>query len=619
MSFLRPLTLVKRSIRLCSHLSNELSTVNTLKDFGSLAKKEQLQSTNAHSLAPAKWHRDMEDDDKEQEHFAKVSDTRRPRIQDYEKKISQLLLQQDLLAALKVLDEEMKDELVHPNGAVFNLLIHACGKMGYARKASELLFRFKSRPDSIVKLNMYADVFNACANGPPETKKECLKISKRLRKSLLKDYQKPLTVPLYCTMIAAFGRSGCIETAYEIVDEMIQKNILVATETYNHLLQACIADKKAGFKLSMAIYRRMLEKKVDPDIYTFNLILRATRDCGIGSGKIVNDLLLDAMTSQEIRRFKGRLQETEKKLLDKSLQSQVDMPEEQNTVMEENLDRKVTLVESNQLIGHFQKEMPNLLTRHPNFDYICGVSNNVITAKDRLQMIGGLEGFVKVVQEDFKVTLNIQSFSLLIQSVSPDEECRLLEFAKEANVDPSFYNQLMRKRVERCDYSGASELMDVMNDQGQSPNIVTFGCLAMTCQTPKAIYQFLGDLKACQISPNLVIMTKLIKNASRMKRPDIVLKLLKTTDRYQLKPDIQLLKTVENFYRNYSQFIISVEKESSVKVRSKWLHQEMSDGQPNWTAFCSFYKKWLRSRNMHMPSHPWDQFTTNRDVGIKLK
>ena len=617
---MRPLSLVKRSVRLCSHLSNEISTVNTLKDFGSLAKKEQLQSTNAHSLAPAKWQLDVEDDDKEQEHFAKVSDTRRPRVQDFEKKISRLLMEQDLLAALKVLDEEMKDELVHPSGAVFNLLIHACGKMGYARKANELLFRFKSRPDTTVQLNSYADVFNACANGPPETKTECLRISQRLRKSLLKDYQKPLTVPLYCTMIAAFGRSGCIETAYEIVDEMIQKNILVATETYNHLLQACITDKTAGFKLSMAIYRRMLEKKIDPDIYTFNLLLRATRDCGIGSGKIVNDLLLDAMTSQEIRRFKDRLQEAEKKLLDKAPQSQVDMPPvEEIAVVEENddLDRKVSLVERNQSIGH-QEELPNLLTRHPNFDYICGVSNNIITAKDRLQMIGDFEGFVKVAQEEFNITLNIQSFSLLIQSVSPEDESRLLEFAKKANADADFYNQLMRKRVERGDYSGASELVDIMNDQGQSPNIVTFGCLAMTCQTPKAIFQFLRDLDACQISPNLVIMTKLIKNASRMKRPDIVMKLLKTTKRYQLDPDIQLLKTVENFYRNYTQFIISVEK-GAVQVRSKWLHQEMSDGQPHWTAFCSFYKKYLRSQNVHLPSHPWDQFTTNRNVGIKLK
>ena len=595
MSFMRPLTLARGSLRLCSHLSNELM------DFGSLAKQEQLKRANVQNLAPAaKWHhpKELEDDDKEQEHFLKISDTRRPRVQDFEKKIGELLLRKDLSGALKVLDVEMKEELVHPNGSVFNLLIHACGKMGYARKASELLFRYKSRAEAEVRLNMYSDVFHACVNSPVETKEECLRIAHRLRKSLLKDFQKPLTVPLYNTMIAAFGRSGCTKTAYEIIDEMLRKNVLVTTDTYNHLLQACISDRKAGFKLAMAVYRRMLEKKVEPDIHTFNLVLRATRDCGIGSGKVVNDLLLDAMTSQEIRRFKDRIQ--------------IDDGKAQGKTEQVGVEGEVTLVENNQLVRNKDTLAPNLLARQPNFDFICGVSNDVVTAKHRLQMLGDLEGFVHVVKQEYNVRLNIQSFSLLIQSVSPEDECKLLELAREeGNPDTDFYNQLMRKRVERGDYKGANQLMDVMNEQGQSPNIVTFGCLAMTCQAPKSIFQFLKDIEACGICPNLVIMTKLIKNASRMKRPDIVLNLLKTTDRYQLEPDIHMLKTVENFYRNYSRFIAAVEN-GKVRVRGSesWLYQEMKDGQPKFTAFCEFYKKLLRKRNVKLPSHPWDQYST---------
>ena len=564
-------------------------------DFGSIANQTPVQSTTT-ILSPSKWHRELVDEDKEDEHFAIISNTNRPRVGDYEKKIITFLSERNLSSALKVLDEEMEENLVKPNQKVFNLLIHACGKAGYASKASELLFRYKSRAN--IKFSMYADVFHACANAPNETRGECLQIAKRLRKSLQKDYQRSLTIPLYNTMIAAFGRNGGTDIAFEIIDEMSQKNVLISTDTYNHLLQACIGDKESGFRLSMAIYRRMLEKKISPDLHTFNLILRATRDCGIGSAKVINDLLLESMTSRQVRKFMDRLQKQESKLLETKNSKE----------RSENY-----ILDINELSNHIENPKPNLLSRNPNLDSICGVSNNVMTSHDKLQMLGDLDGFVHVVQEEFGVALNIQSFSLLMNCISVQDEDKLLQLAQHAQPDVDFYNQLMRKRVQRKDYLGANDIIDEMNKCDITPNIVTFGCMAMTCQNSKAIFDFLASMKSLDMTPNVVIMTKLINNASVMKRPDLVQHLLKKVDSYGLQPNSHLLKALDNFYVKYSQLMIDIERGKIEVRKNTWLHTEFSSGQPKWSEFCSYYNNWVRTRSIKLPKHQWAQYYTARD------
>lgn len=51
----------------------------------------------------------------------------------------------------------------------------------------------------------------------------------------------------------AFGRSGDILTAFSLVDEMLKKKYKLKDETFNFLLQACISDKKVGFRHALLV------------------------------------------------------------------------------------------------------------------------------------------------------------------------------------------------------------------------------------------------------------------------------------------------------------------------------------------------------------------------------
>lgn len=88
-------------------------------------------------------------------------------------------------------------------------------------------------------------------------------------------------------MFLAYGRCGAIESAFAVVDEMrmrraeSEENLIVTSETFNFLLQACIADKENGFRHAVSTWQKMMKMKIKPDLYSYNLFLRAIRECSI--------------------------------------------------------------------------------------------------------------------------------------------------------------------------------------------------------------------------------------------------------------------------------------------------------------------------------------------------
>ena len=140
-----------------------------------------------------------------------------------------------------------------------------------------------------------------------EERKKSLKIAGSLRHKLVK-HQPSVNGPLYHAKIAAFGRCGDIETVFALLDEMNTKQIPITTDTYCHVLHACISDTKSGFRLAIVVYRLMLrDKNSQPNIHVFKLLVQAANKCGIGEDKVANDLLLEAMTSQQAREFTEKL------------------------------------------------------------------------------------------------------------------------------------------------------------------------------------------------------------------------------------------------------------------------------------------------------------------------
>ena len=86
-----------------------------------------------------------EDQDKQDEHEAKIADIYRPGSEKYLRKLNYLIHdRRDLRAALLIIPE-MKKERVRPEQAHFRILINACSKVLLIL----LLFVFESKPQSM--------------------------------------------------------------------------------------------------------------------------------------------------------------------------------------------------------------------------------------------------------------------------------------------------------------------------------------------------------------------------------------------------------------------------------------------------------------------------------------
>lgn len=568
--------------------------------FGKLSKESEFKSKELHlSSDKIKTSEELEDHDGETAHYEKISDTSRPYPVDFEKKIEKLLSKRRLAEALKVFDEEMVDECVKPNEETFLLVSYACSKAGYASKAYDILIRFEKNNKS--KPALYGNVFHACSNAPEENKQKSLSIARSLKSRLDKKFQSPLSSTLYHTMIAAFGRCGDLATSFSIMDEMSTKGLKISEETFNHLLQACINDKDSGFRLAMSVYRRLLMKKCNPNKYTFNLMLRAARECGIGPDFVANDILLDAMTSRQVRKFKDKLL-SETKLLESPKETK-----EEETARDESKP-KVTIVEPTDLALR-TPQLPNLLTKTPNMDFVTGLSfDHLQTSHGRLQIMGDINGILDVMLNEFKTELDMKTFSLLSQCVEETEESenKLIELMNTHSVTPDidFFNQLIKKRVTRRKYDQARNVLNLINDFNLTPDIVTFGCLSMTCVNQKHVHEMLNNLKDLGIVPNLQIITPMV---TVTKEPKLMTKLLKLILKHQIQVDEKLLQRIEQFYQRFNGYVIEFEKTGS----EKWpgFDRKLKD----WAMFCEFYEKWQKEVKVQLHQNPWKQYKTRRD------
>lgn len=97
-------------------------------------------------------------------------------------------------------------------------------------------------------------------------------------------------------IIAAYARHGDMEMCLKIIDAVIAERGKAPVDTYNHLLQACVTDKNAGFRHAIAIWHKMLQKKTKPDCYTFNLILRCVRECSLGPVELIDTFIREILS-----------------------------------------------------------------------------------------------------------------------------------------------------------------------------------------------------------------------------------------------------------------------------------------------------------------------------------
>ena len=248
----------------------------------------------------------------------------------------------------------------------------------------------------------------------------------------------------------------------------------------------------------------MTKLGIKGDSHTYNLMLRAARDCGIGDPVVASGLLLRPTdeNSSQLRLAPGRQKEKVKNQRKKGSESaaavQLDVeamekqlfqessvqPEEQIWQQHKDVNRAETEPaaldspgiahsRTGALMRRGQNKMeqeqarlsqklrfcnlPNLLdSRMPDAAVVS--LGTVATPSDRLALMGGVEGFLNKMKED-NAEPNIKTFTLLAELVEPQSpsESSLLALLDEhkVKVDVTFFNTLIRKKSCQGDLEGA--------------------------------------------------------------------------------------------------------------------------------------------------------------------
>lgn len=501
-------------------------------------------------------HMEMNKSEEEEEKFqdteACIPHRLKPSPGQYAKMIKSHLSKKNLKSALKVLDL-VKENRDKPTMYLYNLLLHSFAEQGDVKQCFHLYNKAKKhglQPNAAT----YTSLFNACAEGRNEVALEHLN---KLRQSLY-EKQFPLNDAHYNAMVKAYSWNNQIAEAFKLADEMRDNNIPIKEGTYNSLFHAAIADKEAGMRHALIIWHIMRLKKVNPSLTTYNLLLRTMRDTNFGNLKL-DDILVSGWQKGKIV-----LKEGERPDLLAS-------PPVLNTLLISSAEKEKEVakdINSKKLI-----ESTNL---------------NDVFVNNRLILFGGLEGFLNRMAY-YRIKPDIKTITLLLNLIpnSKKAEDLLIETADKRNValDIDFFNMLIKRRSMRFDYKGAKEVINITEKRNLSPNVMTFGVLALGCQELWEAKEFLEGMEAFGYRPNSIIMSTLIRKACLNKNFEYLLFVMSYMLKNEMRPNSQATTDVNQFAKELT---------SIKKPTGKYRLRKLKRLKRNVEKFEQKYLKWQK-------------------------
>ncbi|XP_047473861.1 pentatricopeptide repeat-containing protein 1, mitochondrial-like [Penaeus chinensis] len=586
------------------------------------AKKSglKLQNPDTYGTFPPmkNEHEEIKEDegDRREEKFEETRLAKRHKPQYYGQQMKMLCKEKKLVEALKILEEEMPSVGAKPNSYCYNVLIGACGRAGYTKKAFQLYSQMKKRgltPKHVV----FTSLFNACANSPwPLT--DGLQRATKLSKQLMEN-GVILNSTTSHAMIKAFGRCGDIKTAFQIVDEMVDKGLLITTESLNFLLQACITHQAAGFRHALLVWRKMRELKLSPDIYSYNLLVRCIKECQAGDPQLTSQLLQEtpspSMVVRGNQKPKINGEHTEKVL---HIESKKEPSESESKACIEtdrgvqSGENSISLIEPEYTVIEVKRNMenaqadqqvlPDLLGRKMTVGNVIGL-RSLQQPEDRLALVGGPVSIFKHMAED-NVKPDIRTVTQMLESLPADTQAEeaLLDSMKNIGIVPDiqFYNMLIRRRSFRRDTSAAKEVLDFMQEHHLVPDLITFGCLALGCHRLHDAKNFLKDMDSLGFRPNLEIMTSLVKNGLVKTDYYFTLEMLFEIRDRNIVPDEHLINILEKARKRARDIVLKSEEDGD--------NFEQKNRLKGMRLFLLEYKNWLKASNIQLPDHPWAQY-----------
>lgn len=368
----------------------------------------------------------------------------------YENMVKKHIRDKRLKEAIDVVEVRMKENRVQPEYYIYDLLIMECGRMGYTKQAFKLYNRMKKRGLKVTGPT-YAALFNAIANTIHPN--EGLRLAENLRQIMIQNGY-PTNETIYNSMIKAFGRCGDIDTAFQLVDEMKEKKLQLKIDTMNHLLQVCCSDKLYGFRHALLVWHKIYRYNMMPNVYSFNLMLRCTRDCAIGDLQEMKKVIAVILKSSKTA-VKLESKQNEILLIQDKPSIAINANDNRNS---EVIDKSEPNPSPNEVMSSdICDQMPNLLTKLPHLGSIVQLSM-VKTAEDRLMLLGGFSGFIDEM-ETADVRPDVKTCTQLLDSLPSTREAEheLIDRIRKMRIwcDTDFFNMLMKRRILRKDYDGA--------------------------------------------------------------------------------------------------------------------------------------------------------------------
>ncbi|KAM6351206.1 pentatricopeptide repeat-containing protein 1, mitochondrial isoform 2-T2 [Alca torda] len=486
----------------------------------------------------------------------------------------------------------------------------------------------------------YTALFNACAESP--WKDSGLQSALKLRQQL-KSKNEELNLITYHALLKVCALCSDLRMCFDVLKEIVHKGHVLTAETFSFLLMSCIKDSKNGFRYALQVWKQMTKLGIKADSHTYNLMLRAARDCGIGDPVVASELLLRPSdeNSSRLRLAPGRQKEkvkNQKKELESAAAVQLDVEAMEKQLFQESSAKPEELIQQpNKDAARAETEpaaldSPSvahsrtgaLMTRGQNNmepkrahlsqkQHFCNLPNlldsrmpdaavvslgTVATPSDRLALMGDVEGFLNKMKED-NAEPNIKTFTLLAELVEPQShsESSLLALLDDhkVKVDVTFFNALIRKKSKQGDLEGAKSVLPALVKRGLSPNLQTFCSLAIACHREKDGLQLLSDLKRSGVTPNKYIYSTLIAAAVRQLDYSYLTEILRDMRNNQVPPNEVIIRQLEFAAQYPPKFD---------RYKSKNPYLEKIDG------FRGYYYRWLKVMAGEETPHPWEKYRT---------